>query len=90
MDAAMMTIWASPLPWSTQHSAAALRDLASVLALQQLQHLTLCPDFATQQQQQQVLELAQLTSLQELHLGYCARVFEEERAVRGAAAAAPT
>lgn len=88
-----MTSLAEVAPLPAQLQALHLnpcRDLASVLALQQLQHLTLCPDFATQQQQQQVLELAQLTSLQELHLGYCARVFEEERAVRGAAAAAPT
>uniref|UniRef100_A0A383V515 F-box domain-containing protein n=1 Tax=Tetradesmus obliquus TaxID=3088 RepID=A0A383V515_TETOB len=43
------------------------KDLAPVLALSQLQRLTLCPDFA---ERQRVLELVQLPALQELHLDY--------------------
>uniref|UniRef100_A0A383W844 Uncharacterized protein n=1 Tax=Tetradesmus obliquus TaxID=3088 RepID=A0A383W844_TETOB len=54
-------------------------DLAPVLALKQLQHLTLCPDFA---ERQRLLELASLPALQELHLNY--------RGVLAAAAGAPT
>ncbi|WIA29984.1 hypothetical protein OEZ86_000082 [Tetradesmus obliquus] len=43
------------------------KDPAPVLALSQLQRLTLCPDFA---ERQRVLELVQLPALQELHLDY--------------------
>lgn len=44
-------------------------DLAHVLRLQQLQRLTLCPDFA---EQRQLLQLEKLPALHELHLGYSA------------------
>uniref|UniRef100_A0A383W8V2 F-box domain-containing protein n=1 Tax=Tetradesmus obliquus TaxID=3088 RepID=A0A383W8V2_TETOB len=54
-------------------------NLAPVLALKQLQRLTLWPGFA---KQQQVLELASLPAVQELHLNYQGSL--------AAAAAAPT
>jgi hypothetical protein len=43
------------------------RDLASVLALQQLQHLTLCPDFVPERR---VLGLSTLPALQTVELSY--------------------
>jgi hypothetical protein len=58
------------------------RHLAPVLELQQLQRLTLCPEYTTAEQQRQVLQLAKLPSLQELQLSY--------RFFWAAAAAAPT
>jgi hypothetical protein len=57
------------------------RDLAPVLALQQLQHITLCTAFESAAEQRQVLELARLPALQALQLSY--------RDIEAAAAAAP-
>uniref|UniRef100_A0A383W9B4 F-box domain-containing protein n=1 Tax=Tetradesmus obliquus TaxID=3088 RepID=A0A383W9B4_TETOB len=59
----------STLPAQLQvlHAGSQCTDLAAVLALKQLQCLTLSPELA---EQRQLLELAKLPALQELHLYY--------------------